>query len=248
MVSLKDARAPEGMRLYAIGDVHGCLEPLRGVHDAIAQDLKRRPVDDWRIIHVGDYVDRGPDNRGVVEYLIARMAEEPRIICLLGNHDQMFLAGIEGDSDMAGVWLANGGEETLADYGVGIGVYSQRFRAGEPPLPEVPKAHVDFLRSLGLYEQFGDYAFVHAGIKPDVPLEQQSERTLLWIRDEFLESSIEYEHVIIHGHTPRPKIDIRTNRIGIDTAAVFGNRLTCLVLEGAQKNQLIGSWLEPLPS
>jgi serine/threonine protein phosphatase 1 len=234
------------MRLYAIGDVHGCLEALLDVHEAIADDLTRRPVADWRIIHVGDYVDRGPENRGVIEYLAGRAVEDPQMVFLMGNHDEMFLASIDGDANMARVWLSNGGVETLFEYGVDVDVFAERFRNDTPKLPEVPEAHLAFLRGLDLFARFGDYAFVHAGIEPGIALEAQTRQTLLWMREPFLESTQEYDAVIVHGHTPRREVEVRRNRIDIDTGAVFGNRLTCLVLEDDSQNLLIGPTLEPL--
>ncbi|MEO1493769.1 MAG: metallophosphoesterase family protein [Pseudomonadota bacterium] len=246
MTTLDTARTPAGLRLYAIGDVHGCLTALQDVHAAIAADLDSNPVDDWRIIHVGDYVDRGEDNRGVIQYLTRCVEEDPRMHFIMGNHDEMFLAGINGDPHLSRVWLANGGEETLAGYRVGVDVFADRFRDRVPTLPEVPESHVAFLRGLDLLVQYGDYAFVHAGIEPDVPLSAQTRESLLWMREPFLGSDQEFEAVIVHGHTPRRDVEVRRNRIGIDTGAVFGNRLSCIVLEGDQKSKLIGQWREPL--
>lgn len=246
MPTIDTARTPEGMRLYAIGDVHGCLDALKRVHDEIASDLAKRPAQDWRVIHVGDYIDRGPENRAVIDYLIGKSAEDPHMIFLMGNHDEMFLASIEGNASLARVWISNGGDETLAEYGVGIDIFADRFRDDLPILPEVPPSHVDFLRSLELMVRYGDYAFVHAGVEFGVPLSGQTRQALLWMREPFLDRDDELEAVIVHGHTPRRNVEVRRNRIGIDTGAVFGNRLTCLVLEGGRQSLLTGPWLEPL--
>lgn len=246
MVWLSDARAPDGLRIYAIGDVHGCLEALRETHGWIAEDLKRRPVADWRIVHVGDYVDRGPECRGVIDHLIQCRTTDDRVICLRGNHDHMFLAGINGDADLSQIWLRNGGGETLMDYGVEVHEFKDRLAANTPAIPEVPEAHIAFLDSLPLTVRFGDYFFVHAGIDPDTVLDQQTEQSLLWIRDAFLGSRTEFEAVIVHGHTPVHRVDVQRNRIGIDTGAVFGRNLTCLVLEGADQGVLHASGVEAL--
>ena len=235
MVLLNQATAPEGMRIYAIGDVHGCLEALHEMHAAIGEDLARRPVSDWRLVHVGDYVDRGPDCRGVIDHLIRARAMDDRVICLRGNHDHMFLAGIRGDADLSQIWLRNGGGETLIDYGVEVAEFLDRLASGSPTIPDVPESHISFLESLPLTVRFGDYVFVHAGIDPDVPLDEQTEQSMLWIRDPFMKSTAEFDAVIVHGHTPVKRIDVQPNRIGIDTGAVFGRELTCLVLEGAGK-------------
>jgi serine/threonine protein phosphatase 1 len=251
MVMLPDARPPEALRLYAIGDVHGCLDHLLAVHDAILRDLARRPVADWRIIHVGDYIDRGPDSAGALRVL-ARMARDPHVVCLRGNHDQYlidFLADCEARS--FDVWLFNGGETTLADFGLEVGepvLCGPRKRADlhraltASLSPEV----VSFLDGLPLHARFGDYLFVHAGIRPGVPLVQQTPRDLMWIRDEFHASTADHGAVVVHGHTPVETIEMRPNRIGIDTGAVYGRHLSCLTLEGAGVAALTEDGPEPL--
>ena len=234
MVWLTEARVPEGLRLYAIGDVHGCLRMLEGVHGWIEADLAARPAQDWRIIHVGDYVDRGPDNRGTIDYLIGRDTD-PRVICLRGNHDQLFLDALAGDLRTMEIWLANGGLETLRDYDI---VMEDIHRSADPGAlirGAVPEAHRSFLDGLPMDARFGDYVFVHAGIMPGIPLAAQDPDDLMWIRGAFLQSEREHEAVVIHGHTPVRNVDIRGNRIGIDTGAVFGRVLTCLVLEGQDR-------------
>ena len=247
MVWLTGARAPQDMRLYAIGDVHGCLDALTEAHRAIEADLRARPVGDWRAIHLGDYVDRGLDSRGVVEYLAGRAAAEPRMLFLRGNHDEMFAGGIAGARRLSEVWLRNGGVETLESYGVSLMDYLDALRSGRPALEAIPAAHRDFLDGLVQSAVFGDYYFVHAGIDPKRPLEYQEAEAQLWIREPFLSSTDEFDAVIVHGHTPVDRVEVRPNRIGIDTGAVFGGRLSCLVLEGSQAGLLVGRWIEPLP-
>lgn len=246
MVWLPEARAPDDLRLYAVGDVHGCLDALMAVHDAIESDLAARRVADWRVIHVGDYVDRGPDSRGVVEFLIGRMAGDARIICLRGNHDEMFAQGIEGERRTCNTWLTNGGVETLASYGVELTDFLEALREGGVALDLVPEAHRAFLDGLEMSARFGDYYFVHAGVDPRRPLDEQGEEAQLWIRETFLRHADELEAVVVHGHTPVKRVDARGNRIGIDTGAVFGGPLTCLVLEGESKALLTAEGLAPL--
>lgn len=247
MVWLTDARTPEGMRLYAIGDVHGCLEALHDVHRAIEADLGARPVADWRIIHLGDYVDRGPDSRGVLDFLTGRAAGEPRILCLRGNHDEMFVQGLDGAARQRELWLTNGGVETLESYGVGLSDYLEMLHSGGVAQAIVPAPHREFLDGLLVSARFGDYYFVHAGIDPQLALDEQQNEAQLWIRAPFLESAREFEAVVVHGHTPVSRVEVRPNRLGIDTGAVFGGSLTCLVLEGAEKGLLTEEGLTPLP-
>lgn len=245
MVWLKDARTPEGMRLYAIGDVHGCTDQLREVHDRIGADLAERPVPDWRIIHLGDYVDRGPDSRGTIDFLIERQADR-RMICLRGNHEKMFLEGLAGGR-MRELWLQYGGEEALQSYGVDVRDFLRTYGAEESAEELVPASHRAFLADLPEEARFGDYHFVHAGIDPERPLAEQTSEARLWIREPFLESDREFEAVIVHGHTPGKEVVVRPNRIGIDTGAVLGGALSCLVLEGGERGLLTARGLVPLP-
>jgi serine/threonine protein phosphatase 1 len=233
------------MRLYAIGDVHGCLDALTALHREIETDLARRPVADWRIVHLGDYVDRGIDSRGVVEFLL-RLASMPRVLCLRGNHDQMLQDALAGEEGAAELWLVNGGSETLESYGLSVPQF-MRHRAGHLPCDAIPKAHRAFLAMLQTSARFGDYYFVHAGIDPARGLAAQEAETQLWIREPFLSCRQEFEAVIVHGHTPVRSVDPRPNRIAIDTGAVFGGPLSCLVLEGRSKGMLLaGAKVVPL--
>ena len=245
MVWLSDACAPVGLRLYAIGDVHGCLEQLQSAHEDIRADLACRPVGDWRIIHVGDYIDRGPDSRNVVEFLAAATGDE-RIICLRGNHDQMLLDCLAGEEDVIPIWRRNGAAETLESYGLNETVLDEAPVLAAEMRRAIPKAHIAFFDNLPHSARYGDYFFCHAGIEPGLPLAQQTDTTLIWIRDAFLKNADEHEAVIIHGHTPADTDKIRPNRINIDTGAVYGGPLSCLVLEGREKAFLRGPWLDPV--
>ena len=243
MVWLTEARTPPDMRIYAIGDIHGCIDHIQRTHVLIGEDLARYPVADWRVVHVGDFVDRGPNSAAVIQYMIERTAHEPRLINILGNHDYMFAESLDGNARMQNIWLQNGGETTLADYGLRPGDLSG---SGSAARSRVPEEHVAFLRGLKPCARFADYMFVHAGIDPDVPLDDQSTEDMMWIRNRFLGDGREFDAVIVHGHTPSRKIDIRENRIGIDTGAVYGGALTCIVLEGSAKGQIGPEGRRPL--
>jgi serine/threonine protein phosphatase 1 len=220
------------MRLYAIGDVHGCAALLADVHERIAADLRERPAG-YRIIHLGDYADRGPDSAGTIGRLAQMTAEDDRVICLRGNHDQLLMDFLTDPLRAADLFLSNGGDATLASYGVPVGAYDPEELSAELNrlLPPADRA---FLFALPLSAGFGDYFFVHGGIRPGVPLEAQVPADLLWIRQEFLLDRRDHGVVVVHGHTPAEEPEVKPNRINIDTGAVFGGPLTCLVLEEAE--------------
>jgi serine/threonine protein phosphatase 1 len=232
-VLVGDASMPDGLRVYAIGDVHGCDEALAAVHGRIADDLAARPVADHRIVHVGDYEDRGPASAAAIERLAAMVARDARVACLRGNHDQMLLDFMaEPDAHGAG-FLVNGGKATLRAYGVSLRSANYA-RLGAELAAAMPEAHRRFLEALPLSLGIGDYFFCHAGIRPGVALAAQTARDLLWIRGEFLEDTRDHGAVIVHGHTVTETMrpEIHPNRIAIDTGAYAGGPLTCLVLEG----------------
>lgn len=219
---------PPGTRVYAIGDVHGCLDQLVALHYAIAQDLASRPVAYSVLIHIGDYVDRGPDSAGVIWLLTGTVAPQvTRRVDLMGNHEIMMYDAIENANDRAaGAWLGNGGEATLASYRV----------PPEAPPPQwaelLPIQHRQWIRQRDIAHIEGNYLFVHAGIRPGRPLDQQTYEDMLWIREPFLSSREERPVVVVHGHTPREQPEVFNNRIGIDTGAAMGGQLSCVVLEG----------------
>lgn len=246
MVWLTEATPPEGLRIYVIGDVHGCLDQLQEAHGNVARDLAENPAADWRLVHVGDYVDRGSDSRGVVDALIAARSRDERIVCLLGNHDEMMAMSLTGDWEWNEMWLRNGGIQTLDSYGMSRDEIERRISRGLGYEDIVPAEHQNFLLGLPRSLRLGDFFLCHAGIDPDLPLDAQDEEALVWIRHKFLNSSAEYEAVIIHGHTPVRTIDVRPNRLGIDTGAVFGGELTCVVLEGRTKARISEHGRAPL--
>src|SRR5262245_15176458 len=233
---LGQARTPEGLRLYAVGDVHGCDDLLGEVHGKIDRDLGERPAGDHRIVHIGDYGDRGPDTSAVIERLTGLTARDPRVICLRGNHDEMLLDFLVDPDDMGATFMVNGGDATLASYGVEVGLLAMlvgdHANLARQLVEVLPAPHRAFIESLKRTARFGDYFFCHAGIRPGVALDRQSPHDLIWIRDQFLLSGADHGVVVVHGHTPVAEPEVLPNRINIDTGAVFTGRLTCLVLEG----------------
>lgn len=226
-LSLAPARLPPGHRVYAIGDIHGCADRLGVMHKLIADDMQARPLAEVTLVHLGDYIDRGEDSAGVISRLLQSWPKPgPRIVNLMGNHEEMMLAALDlGDTDSVMHWLSNGGADTLASWGV-----PRRAKPRDWPR-DIPAPHIAFLRGLALRHEAGGYIFVHAGLRPGVPLERQSRHDMLWIREPFLSWQGELPAVVVHGHTPEHDVVKRANRIGVDTGAVMGGVLTCVVLE-----------------
>ena len=224
--SASSASLPQDTRVYAIGDIHGCLEKLASLHRSIAEDLRAHPVADACLIHLGDYIDRGPASAGVIAALMADPVPGTRKVNLMGNHEAMLLDALDADDDDAAEhWRENGGADTLASWGIG------QSTARAAWISRIPPAQLEFVRALAPMHREGGYLFAHAGIRPGLKLNAQSEHDLLWIREPFLSFSGDLGVVVVHGHTPRPEPVLRPNRIGIDTGAVYGGDLTCLVLE-----------------
>ncbi|MCG8595768.1 MAG: serine/threonine protein phosphatase [Kiloniellales bacterium] len=221
-------RAPAGKRLYAIGDVHGCRGQLDALLGQILEDAARDRDREKVLITLGDYVDRGPASREVLEILSGFPLPGFTCVHLRGNHDTMMRAFLE-DPAAGPLWLMNGGDATCRSYmldpaGPPIALSAALGRA-------LPRRHRAFLDSLALSHVEGDYLFVHAGLRPGVPLAEQDPEDLIWIRDPFLFSTRDHGWVVVHGRSPTDAPDRRPNRIGIDTGACYGGRLTCLVLE-----------------
>ncbi|HWL81268.1 MAG TPA: metallophosphoesterase [Roseomonas sp.] len=214
---------PDGLRVYAIGDVHGCAARLGILHAAIAADWVAQPAARCAVVHLGDYVDRGADSAAVLERLCGPgPIPGAETVLLRGNHEAMMLEGLAAGPGTAAedLWLWNGGDATLASYGARDAGFT------------LPPAHRALLERTALSWQAGSYFFVHAGIDPRRPLEVQRSQDLLWIREPFLSWPRPLPMVVVHGHTPCRAPELRSNRIGIDTGAVAGGLLTCLVLEG----------------
>lgn len=234
-----DARGPEAIRLYVIGDVHGRRDLLAEMHARIRAELIRDRPADWRIIHLGDYVDRGPDSKGVLDLLIAAGEADRRVLMLAGNHDIGFLEFLAHPTPK-GLFALFGGPETARSYGVALDLADPwRFREGSEELVRtVPPAHVALLRTLDFSCTFGDFFFCHAGIRPGVPLDEQERMDLIWIRDAFLDWPHLHPKVIVHGHTPTPEPEVMPNRVNVDTGAFKTGRLTALVIDGIEKRLL----------
>lgn len=225
---------PPGERVYAIGDVHGCLPQLDGLLSMIGEDEAERGSAQTTIVMLGDLVDRGPASAQVIERLITLKKEAPQTRFLKGNHEEVFLHAIEGDEQALRMFCRIGGRETILSYGVTPAEYE---RLDYQELAEqlgavVPEAHRAFLDAFEDVVVIGDYAFVHAGIRPNVELSLQKTSDLRWIRGAFLDYSGRHEKMIVHGHTITPEVERRAGRIGIDTGAYAGGPLTALGIEG----------------
>jgi len=215
-----------------VGDIHGRDDLLREMAERVEADMKTRTFDHAVTVFLGDYIDRGPDSKRVLERLATN--EWPTsIIALAGNHEDFLVAFLD-DAEILDFWRGQGGLETLHSYGVDVGpaMAGRDFAAVQAAFTaRLPKHHRDFLKALKVSAPIGDYFFCHAGVRPGVPLERQERDDLLNIRDPFLSSKAEHGKLVVHGHTPSVAPEIHANRIGIDTGAYATGRLTCLVLE-----------------
>ena len=231
--------APPGLRIYAIGDVHGRLDLLDRLSATIFADMAQAKVERTLAIFLGDLIDRGPESAGVIERLASADFPTP-IVALRGNHEELLLTFLN-DPSVLDSWRKYGALETLHSYGVDISAASRgaRFEEARRALAsKLPPAHLRFLEQMPLTEERGGYFFVHAGVRPLVPLDAQRRDDLLWIREEFLRFEGEFGKFIVHGHTPTPEPEVRRNRINIDTGAFATSVLTALVLEGEDQRFL----------
>jgi serine/threonine protein phosphatase 1 len=228
------------MRTYAIGDIHGHIELLREVHSWIAADQAKHGA--APIVHVGDLVDRGLDCRGVVEYLRAGVEAGQDWVVLKGNHDRMFTNYIRDinyhdpclRTDLSYLHPKIGGAATLESYGVKNAADCPLAPVHAEAVAAVPEAHLKFLESLPIYYQRGEVIYVHAGIRPGIPIAQQAEDDLVWIRKGFLEDTRDFGALIVHGHTALDAPMHYGNRVNIDSSAAYGGPLTAVVLEGRE--------------
>jgi serine/threonine protein phosphatase 1 len=233
------ARTEAEPRLYVIGDIHGCTGLLDRIIDDIHRDLDRYPGAEAVTVTLGDYVDRGPDSRGVIDRL-ARNPFPTDYIALKGNHEDFLLKFLR-DPLIGPIWRRNGGLETLQSYGVPIEDLKRDqgyWEAASALAAAMPEAHKTFLGSLHLAFSLGRYFMCHAGVRPGVPLNRQRADDLMWIREEFLHCGTDFGRVVVHGHTPVRAPECLPNRINIDTGAVLTGRLTCVVLDGDQRRFL----------
>ena len=233
---------PQGQLIYAIGDIHGRADLLALLLARIAADAERcKDAKRRTLVFLGDYIDRGHDSARVVDMLLGELPQGFDVHFLKGNHEEIMLDFL-ADPSYLGQWLANGADATFRSYGMDV---AELVRKGATPevwrrafLASLPETHRDFFETLELAVSFGDYLFVHAGVRPGVPLEAQDPHDMVWIRGPFLRSNEDFGKIVVHGHTPGREPDIRPNRIGIDTGAVFTDRLTALRLEDGSRKLL----------
>jgi serine/threonine protein phosphatase 1 len=248
MISFASRRAREpagspGYRAYVVGDIHGRLDLLEELLAKIHADLQHRPAPRVLLVFVGDLIDRGPNSAQVIDRLRTYRRPGIRPVFILGNHEEVLLRIIDGDRSLMSSWLQFGGLQCLQSYGVDPA--SLRGRASAELVDTIraaiPSEDVEFLRGFVDSCRFGDYLFVHAGIRPGVALEQQRQSDLRWIREPFLFDDTDHGFVVVHGHTISSEVEERQNRIGIDTGAYRSGVLTALAIEGSERRLLATS-------
>lgn len=234
---LADARVPDGQRIYAIGDVHGRFDLLIGLLKRIKADTAARRSAETHVVMLGDLVDRGPHSAHVLEYLRAHRDGFATFHFVGGNHEEAMLTSLrDDDAPEESGWLDFGGRETMLSYGADPSIFdAQGADLAAAMRRLVPRIHLDFLDSFEDSIQFGDYLFVHAGIRPGIAIDQQSRKDLRWIRQLFLEDGRDHGVVVVHGHSITEEPDVRHNRIGIDTGAYRSGVLTALALDGGER-------------
>ena len=225
-----------GWRAYGVGDIHGRLDLLDQLLETIHSDIASRPARKVLLVFVGDLIDRGPNSAQVVDRLRTYKHPGVQAVFLLGNHEEVLLRILKGEAELITKWRWFGGSECLQSYGVDV---SQLAGLSDEDAVDVvrkaiPKTHVEFLESFDDSCRFGDYLFVHAGIRPGVELDQQRQSDLRWIREPFLFDETDHGFIVVHGHTIRPEVEVRPNRIGIDTGAYRSGVLTALAIEGSE--------------
>jgi len=229
-------RVPSGVCIYAVGDIHGRADVLGELFMLIDRDQRAHPTARSIEVFLGDYIDRGPQSRQVLDLLIARQQHRSAVF-LKGNHEA-YACQVLSDPSLLSDWMRIGGINTLLSYGVEPSSWDHDEKAQHAITAAfglaLPDSHYHFLRNLALSFSCGDFFFVHAGVRPGIPLVRQSEQDLLWIRDDFLLHEEDFGKVVVHGHSPTDLPEIRRNRINIDTGAYATGRLTCLVLDAGR--------------
>lgn len=218
--------------------MHGRLDLLERMHNAIAAEIERDRPADWRVIHLGDYVDRGPNSKGVLDFLVRLLASDPRNIALCGNHDVGFVHFLDNPKKES-LFGRFGGKQTAQSYGVDADFSTDRLAqlSADALRDKVPGAHLALLNGQRS-ASFGDFFFCHAGIRPGIALDQQDPDDLIWIRRDFLDYPGLHPKVIVHGHTPQPEPELLPNRVNVDTLAYQSGVLTALVVDGTDKRIL----------
>jgi serine/threonine protein phosphatase 1 len=230
---------PDEICIYAIGDIHGRFDLLTDICARIDTDIQRHRERGWLQVFLGDYVDRGPHSSAVIT-LLAERSRSAHVICLRGNHEAALLQFLDAPETLA-QWRQFGGLQTLMSYGLTPSANpgkNESARLAQQLRQIIPSYHLEFLESLRTSYSVDRYFFVHAGVRPGVPLDQQREEDLLWIRDDFLLSKDDFGKVIVHGHTPVLEPELLFNRINIDTGAYATGRLSCVKLVGQQATLL----------
>ncbi len=228
-----------GRRIYAVGDIHGFADRLESLLGMIVADLAASPSVEAEMVFLGDYIDRGPNSAAVLDRL-SRQDVPLAFVALRGNHEALLLDALADPAGMAH-WCRSGGDATLASYGIDLERHASRkalTRARTALLERMPDPHRRFLADTALHYVASPYTFVHAGLRPGVPLDRQSVDDLLWIRDEFFRAASQVDGVVVHGHTPRPQPENEPHRINVDTGVFKFGTLTCVVLEGADRRFL----------
>ena len=228
------ACVPPGVRVYAIGDIHGCARLLGHVHGLIRDDAEAAPEARRVVVYLGDYIDRGPDSRDVVDLVMAGPGDDFELVHLKGNHEDLLLRFLAGDEN-ATIWRYNGAGATFRSYGIEDD--------GDAPnrdafADRLPSAHRAFFDGLRMFYIEGDYLFVHAGLRPGLPLDRQTDEDMMWIRQPFLDSTEDWGYTVVHGHSTVSSPEVRGNRIGLDTGAVWSGCLTAMVFTDTARDVL----------
>jgi len=230
---------PAGQRIYCIGDIHGRRDLLQRLHALILEDAADHSGE-RTLVYLGDYIDRGEQSKEVIDLLLEAPLSGFKHVYLQGNHERTLLDFLQHPHAVA-AWLTYGGRATLHSYGVSTALEPSRWELDDlrdELQYRLPQGHLEFYQQLVPTHLAGSYCFVHAGIRPGIPLQEQRIEDLLWIREDFTESKATHEHIVVHGHTITPEVEWRPNRIGIDTGAFSSGVLTCLVLEGSEQRVL----------
>ena len=238
----RTARLPEGLRVYAFGDVHGRTDLLRGLRDEIRRHIGYSDPARTVVIGLGDYVDRGPDSRGVIDLLLEAFGADVETVLLRGNHEELLLRFLDQPEAAGPAWLRMGGLHFLQSYDVDIRPYAGASpdlqMARDDLIHHLPSKHLALLQAMPTSRTLGDYLFVHAGVRVGVPSTRQKTEDLLWIRTGFSDRDEPFEKVVVHGHTPSAMPYSGRYRINVDTAAYASGRLTCVILEGSRRQML----------
>lgn len=226
-------RTQPGARVYAVGDIHGHLDLLDNLLQQIRSDIADNPCPAVSIVFLGDLIDRGPASAQVVDRLLHLQDMSARCVFLAGNHEEIFLRVLAAEPGVAYDWLGFGGDNCVESYGLNPSALSvmDEQAIADLLMRTIPARHIDFIKGFADTVRSGDYVFVHAGIRPGIPIDQQSSHDLRWIRNEFLNDGKDHGFMVIHGHTISHGVDERVNRIGIDTGAYQTGALTALALE-----------------